>query len=217
MKLQVALDFLNLDQALKVAKDVALFVDILEAGTPLIKSTGMESVRQLKALFPDKIIDADLKTADVGDLEVKMAAEAGASLIHVLGLAPLETIEEAVLEAKKFPGVKIVVDICGALAILSESEFEKRIRQIEETGPDYLEIHTAISQQRKGEDPFGAIKKVSSISKLPLSVAGGINKTSVEKLRGIANLEIIIVGGGITQAASPKTEAQEIKNIIQTF
>ncbi|MFX0011219.1 MAG: orotidine 5'-phosphate decarboxylase / HUMPS family protein, partial [Candidatus Hermodarchaeota archaeon] len=68
--LQVALDLLNLDDALKIASQVAPYVDILEAGTPLIKSEGIKAVRTLKETYPDKLICADLKIADAGYLEV---------------------------------------------------------------------------------------------------------------------------------------------------
>jgi 3-hexulose-6-phosphate synthase len=44
-KLQVALEFAEMEPALEVAKAVAPWVDILEAGTPLIKSAGLEVVR----------------------------------------------------------------------------------------------------------------------------------------------------------------------------
>ena len=47
--LQVALDLLNEHRALAIAKDsVRGGADWIEAGTPLIKSEGMEVVRKLK-------------------------------------------------------------------------------------------------------------------------------------------------------------------------
>ena len=46
--LQVALDYVNLHRALKAAEEaVAGGADWLEAGTPLIKSEGMNCVREL--------------------------------------------------------------------------------------------------------------------------------------------------------------------------
>ena len=48
-KLQVALDFLNLSRALGVARLAAAAGEvILEAGTPLIKSEGLNAVRALR-------------------------------------------------------------------------------------------------------------------------------------------------------------------------
>ncbi|MEJ2296545.1 MAG: orotidine 5'-phosphate decarboxylase, partial [Candidatus Lokiarchaeota archaeon] len=79
-KLQVALDLIDLEKALRIAEKVASSADIIEAGTPLIKSEGIGAVEVLKDNFPDKLICADLKTADAGYLEVKMAANANADI-----------------------------------------------------------------------------------------------------------------------------------------
>ena len=72
--LQVALDFLNLGRALKIAEAaVAGGADWLEAGTPLIKSEGLDSVRALKKNFPGLPIVADLKIMDAGRIEAEAA------------------------------------------------------------------------------------------------------------------------------------------------
>ena len=61
-RLQVALDFIELKRALAVAAEaVAGGADILEAGTPLIKSEGLDCVRKLKEMFPSIPIVADRK------------------------------------------------------------------------------------------------------------------------------------------------------------
>ena len=83
-RLQVALDFENLDDALAISREVAPFIDILEAGTPLIKSEGVRAIQTLKDAHPDKLVCADLKTVDAGYLEVKMAAKAKADIVTVL-------------------------------------------------------------------------------------------------------------------------------------
>jgi len=71
--LQVALDFENLHRAVQVAKEaVDGGADWIEVGTPLIKSEGMQAIRELKRLFPDKVIVADMKTADVGGFETEL-------------------------------------------------------------------------------------------------------------------------------------------------
>ena len=71
--LQVALDLLNAERAITIAKDaVKGGADWLEAGTPLIKSEGMEIIRKLREQFPGKTIVADMKTMDAGATEVEM-------------------------------------------------------------------------------------------------------------------------------------------------
>ncbi|MCD6228888.1 MAG: orotidine 5'-phosphate decarboxylase, partial [Candidatus Omnitrophica bacterium] len=67
--LQVALDFMILERAIKAAEEaIRGGADWLEAGTPLIKSEGMKAIRELKRRF-HRITVADLKTMDVGRVE----------------------------------------------------------------------------------------------------------------------------------------------------
>ena len=64
--LQVALDFVSTPAALAMALKVAPAVDIIEIGTPLCKAAGMDAVRSVREVCPDKLILADLKSPDVG-------------------------------------------------------------------------------------------------------------------------------------------------------
>lgn len=100
--LQIALDFLSLDEALKVASASHIYVDIIEAGTPLIKSEGIRAVEILKKNFHGKKIFADLKIMDAGLLEARMAFEAGADMISVCAQASIETIKEAIEENRRW-------------------------------------------------------------------------------------------------------------------
>ena len=58
--LQVALDNNTLESALADVRAVGNIVDIVEAGTILILQEGTIAVRALRALFPDKIVIADV-------------------------------------------------------------------------------------------------------------------------------------------------------------
>jgi 3-hexulose-6-phosphate synthase/6-phospho-3-hexuloisomerase len=108
---QVALDLIHGDRALQIATEaVSGGVEWIEAGTPLIKSEGVEIVRKLKKAFPDKVVVADMKTIDVGGAEVEIAAKAGADVVVVLGLSSDPTITEAVLSARQY-GAKVMVDL----------------------------------------------------------------------------------------------------------
>src|SRR5947208_15560168 len=109
--LQVALDHMHLKRALLAAKEaVDGGADWLEAGTPLVKSEGIEVVRQLKKSFPGKTIVADLKTLDTGAFEVGIAAKAGADVITVMGVTDDATILEALRPAREY-GAKIMVHL----------------------------------------------------------------------------------------------------------
>ena len=52
--LQVALDVLEVERAIQIAKEaIEGGADWIEAGTPLIKSEGMNAVRELKKALPE--------------------------------------------------------------------------------------------------------------------------------------------------------------------
>ena len=72
---QISLDFTSIAKALETARlAVRAGVDWLEAGTPLIVSEGMNSIRALRAEFPGVPIVADMKVMDGGGIEAQMAA-----------------------------------------------------------------------------------------------------------------------------------------------
>lgn len=206
-QLQVALDFYNLNRALGVAEEaVAGGADWLEAGTPLIKSEGLDSVRKLKAKFPDKVIVADMKTMDAGRVEVEIAAKAGADVVGVLAAASDSTIREC-LEAAENYGCKIVVDLIGV------NDIVKRAQELEKLGAHYVGVHVAIDEQMVGVSPFDRLRQVAQKVNIPICVAGGINsETAIEAIK--AGASIIIVGGAITKASDAKKATEEIKRAI---
>ena len=113
--LQVALDLLNEHRAIKIADEsVKGGADWIEAGTPLIKSEGMDIVRKLKQRFPNKTLVADMKIMDTGGLETEMAAKAGADVVCVLAASDDSTIVDALKSARKY-GTKIMVDLIGEI------------------------------------------------------------------------------------------------------
>ena len=52
MKLQVALDFFKLEDAIALMCKIHPFVDIAEIGTPLVLSEGFRAVSVMKAMYP---------------------------------------------------------------------------------------------------------------------------------------------------------------------
>jgi 3-hexulose-6-phosphate synthase len=199
--LQVALDVSEAREALRLARLVMPFVDIIEAGTPLIKACGLKIVTQLKKRFPNRQIVADMKTADVGALEARLAFRAGADITTVLGAAPLPTIEAAVAETHA-RSRKIVVDMIGVQHIRSRAE------EIVPLAPDYLGVHIGIDEQKQGRNSLSQIGEVVEFG-IPVAVAGGITAVTLESLRGFS-LAVIIIGGAITAARDPKAQARMI-------
>jgi 3-hexulose-6-phosphate synthase/6-phospho-3-hexuloisomerase len=203
-KLQVALDLLELPRALQIAKEsITGGADWIEAGTPLIKSVGMDAIRELRKNFPKHTIVADMKTMDTGALEVEMAAKSGANIIILLGASDDSTIKDAVMSARKY-GAKIMVDL------LNVRDAKKRAREVEKLGADYLCIHVGIDQQMVGMDPLSFVKEIASSTELPLAVAGGLDELSASKVIQMG-AEIAIVGGNIVRSADVTGSTRKIR------
>lgn len=205
--LQLALDFLDIKRAIAVAKEsIAGGTDWIEAGTPLIKSEGLNSVRTMRKLFPKNKIVADMKSMDAGRYEVESAAKAGADIVIILGVADNSTIKEAV-EAGKNYGCEIMVDL------MNVEDMSERARTVEEIGADYVCVHLGIDQQMRGTDPIAELKNISNVVKIPLAIAGGINsETAADAVN--AGASIVIVGGAITKAEDAKKSTEIIKRSI---
>jgi len=207
--LQLALDFVDLKRALKNAKaGIAGGVDWIEAGTPLIKSEGLQSIRELRRLFPKTTIVADMKIMDTGRVEVEAAAKAGANVVDVLGAASDATIRECIQAGKNY-GASIVVDMIAVEDVLTRARF------VEELGADYVTVHCAVDEQMEGKDPFEALRRVSQALSIPVGVAGGINSETAAQAVA-AGATIVIVGGAISKAVDPEQAAREIRRGLDT-
>ena len=204
--LQVALDLINAKRAIQIAKEaIEGGADWLEAGTPLIKAEGMEVIRQLSKL--GKKVVADMKTMDVGSIEAEMAAKAGAGIISILGVASNETINEAIEAAKRY-GIEVMVDLIGI------RDVEKRAKELEEMGVDYICVHTAVDEQMTGKDFFRDLKKIVRSCSIPIAVAGGINSETA-RIAVKNGATIVIVGGAIIKAENVKEATKRIKMAIK--
>ncbi len=203
--LQVALDLMQLNRAVVIAKEaVAGGADWIEVGTPLIKSEGADAVRALRREFPGKKIIADTKTMDVGAFEVEIMAKAGANIVTVLGLADDSTIEEAVMAGRKY-GAEIMIDM------INVPDRVKRSVEVEKLGVSYICLHMGIDTQMRGEEPpIEVLRSIVSAVSIPIAVAGGITAENAG-LYAEAGATDVIVGGAIIKTEDIKKAAEDIK------
>jgi len=208
--LQVALDFENLSRALLAAEESAAGgADWIEAGTPLIKSEGLDAVRQLKQRFPKARIVADMKVMDTGAFEVEIAAKAGADVVTILGAADDDTVAEAVRGGEKY-GAEIVVDL------LNVADPVARTRRVAELGAAAVCLHIGIDMQMQAKTPFEALARLAHDAPIPVAVAGGLtSETVAEAVR--AGARILIVGGAITKSPDIKQATARIRQAIDTL
>jgi 3-hexulose-6-phosphate synthase/6-phospho-3-hexuloisomerase len=202
-QVQVALDFANLAQALRAAHEAwEGGVHRLEAGTPLIKSEGLEAVRRLRAEFPEATIVADMKIMDAGRAEVEMAARAGADVVTVLGAASAATISECLQAGQRY-GAQVMVDL------IEVPDPVTRAKEAEQLGASLIGVHCPIDVQMEGGDPLGTLREVAAAVSVPLAVAGGLNSETAP-LAVAAGASIVIIGGAIIKAPAAREAAATI-------
>lgn len=206
--LQVALDIPNLEQMLSVVKQLPRSDHlIIEAGTPLIKRYGLGIIQKIREINPSVFIVADLKTLDTGNLEVRIAADEGADAVVVSGLAPIETIEKAIAEAKK-TGIYAVIDMLNVNDPIS-------LLKSLSNKPEVIELHRAIDLETKAAKHKWNIEEVKKISeKILVAVAGGIKAENAKEAIE-AGADIIIVGRAITNAKDVEGTARQFLKLLK--
>jgi bifunctional enzyme Fae/Hps len=195
--LQIALDAPSMESAKKVIEALpGSDRIILEVGTPLIKRYGTRAIGELRqvAKSKDKFVIADLKTLDVGKVEVDIAYEDTADAVVAAGLAPPETLDASVSEARRL-GIYTVIDMLNVDDVLGKLKSLKDM-------PDIVILHRGIDQESGrtcGLERIKLIRQAFPNKKYLIAVAGGIvPETAKEALEQGA--DILIVGRYVTQS-----------------
>jgi 3-hexulose-6-phosphate synthase len=206
MQLQFAMDTLTTEAALALAAAAAPHVDILELGTPLIKSEGLSAITAIKQAHPDKVVFADLKTMDAGELEADIAFAAGADLVTVLGTAGDSTIAGAVKAARKH-GKGVVVDLIGV------ADKPGRAREVVALGAEFVEMHAGLDEQAEEGFSLDMLLRDGEAAGVPFSVAGGVNASSVAAVQA-AGARTAVAGSAIYSADDVAAAAAAIRAAI---
>jgi 3-hexulose-6-phosphate synthase len=206
MKLQVAMDVLTTADALALAGKVAPHVDIIELGTPLIKAEGLRAVTAIKQAHPDKIVFADLKTMDAGELEADIAFSAGADLVTVLGTAGDSTIVGAVAAATKHDK-GVVVDLIGV------ADKVTRAREVIALGAVFVEMHAGLDEQAEEGFTLDTLLEAGTTAQVPFSLAGGVSVATIAAVQK-AGADVAVAGSAIYSAEDPAAAAAELRAAI---
>lgn len=200
--IQLAVDLVDMNRVDELFDKLHPMPDrvIIEAGTPLIKKYGIAVVRKLKEISSGAFIVADLKTLDVGSLEVAIAAEGGADAAVVAGLAPLETLESFMKECRT-RGLVSFVDSLGG------SGFGSLLTRLKNS-PDVIVFHRGIDEEDGRRE-----RVIENVSGPMKAIAGGLTANEIAKTPGF---DIYIVGRYVTGSSDPRSAmaslVQALKN-----
>ncbi|MFE7064260.1 3-hexulose-6-phosphate synthase [Sutcliffiella sp. NPDC057660] len=208
MELQLALDLVNIPEAIELVKEVEEHIDIVEIGTPVVINEGLHAVKAVKEAFPNLKVLADLKIMDAAGYEVMKASEAGADIITILGTAEDMSIKGAVEEAKK-QGKKILVDM------IAVKDLAGRAKEVDALGVDYICVHTGYDLQAVGKNSFEDLQTIKNVVKnAKTAIAGGIKLETLAEVIKV-NPDLVIVGGGITGQDDKKAAAAKMQQMIK--
>ena len=167
--LQVALDNQSMSSAYETTRLIADEVDIIEVGTILCVAEGVRAVRDLKALYPNKIVLADAKIADAGKILSRMCFEANADWVTVICCADINTTKGALDVAKEFKG-DVQIELTGYWTWEQAQEWR-------EAGVQQVVYHRSRDAQAAGvawgEADISAIKRLSGMG-FKVTVTGGL-------------------------------------------
>lgn len=213
--LQIALDVPDIEKIKAVIQELPKSDSIIiEVGTPLIKKYGTKVISEIREIEKDSFIIADLKTLDVGQVEVDLAFEETANAVIASGLAPIETLDKFIYEAHRL-GIYAFVD---TLNVSDPLKVLKSLREL----PDVVILHRAIdtetiSEKTEIKNLWGDIRSLKRNFKdkrLLVGVAGGMNpEMAIQALKDGA--DIIIVGRDITQSRDVERSTRRYINILQ--
>jgi bifunctional enzyme Fae/Hps len=208
--LQIALDIPSLGRARSIITQLPESDRIIvEVGTPLLKKYGVKVIRDLREDAKDVFIIADLKTLDVGKVEVDLAFEETADAVVAAGVAANETLDGFIYEAKKM-GIYAVVDM------MNVEDPVQKLRTLKEL-PDVVILHRGIDAETGrslGLERIELLKHAFPGQRLLVAVAGGIiPETAREALSKGA--DILIVGRYVTQSKDVKRAAREFLELTR--
>ncbi len=220
---QVALDAPSVEHQIKVVSQLPKSDRIiLEVGTPFLKKYGVEAITKIREVASDIFIVADLKTLDVGKLEVDFAFDATADAVVASGLASGSTIDKFLLEAERL-GIYGFVDM---MEVTDPLEKLKSLKQI----PRVVIIHRGIdteasadgsddSQKRrwalipKVKEFYSKNKLASGKDRVLVAVAGGIEPDTAKYALEMG-ADILIVGRYIASARDVENAMRNFINIL---
>lgn len=210
-RLQLALDKVDLPTALAPLQQASRYIDVIECGTVLIIAEGLRAVREIRALFPDKPILADIRIAEAGKILAQMAFEAGASLVSVVAGASMNTVRQVVQVADQFGG-EVQVELAD------EWYDADKARLWAELGVRHVIVKRSRDREAAGDLSWGAedVARVDELAAMGLTVTitGGVTPADLSTFAGHP-VGIVIAGRSIASAADPASAAEEMQAAIE--
>ena len=211
LSFQISVDVGTLDLGLAVAAaGLAGGVDIVEMGTPLLKTQGVANVvPAFRKRFPEALLLADMKTMDGGGGEARGVFAGGGNIVDFLALAGVDTAKSicAVRDEFRRAGSElprlVFSDIMVPHQGPAKQAGEVALRMVE-AGVDAVGIHLQSDARRAKSkliesDYLGEVARAvfERIGKaVPVQVVGGLSIAQA-KVLAKAGLRAFVISGNL--------------------
>lgn len=205
-RLQIALDATDLPAALRPLNQAIEQIDVIECGTILIISEGLRAVREIRALYPEKTILADVRIAEAGTLIARNCFEAGASWVSVVAGASLTTVEQVVKVAEEYGG-EVQIE-------LGETYDSEKAREWRRLGAQHVIVKRSRDREAAGDLTWGPddVERISELAGMgfTVTITGGVTAKDLDTFAG-APVGVVIAGRSIANAEDPLAAATEFQ------
>lgn len=191
---QVAIDTLNMDDALRVAEAaVRAGVDWLEVGTPLVTYEGVRAISALHSAFPHMPILCDYKAMDGVKKYFVECGRRGGSIATVCG-ASADAMVKMAVEGGAEAGVMVICDLIAC------SDVVQRAREVAALGVDAVYVHWGSDEKAldPSRDPQRDVPAVVEAVKIPVGTATFSVEDGVRAVQSGCSIMVIgypLIGG----------------------
>ncbi|WP_067141131.1 orotidine 5'-phosphate decarboxylase / HUMPS family protein [Oceanivirga salmonicida] len=204
-KIQLALDVRELDKVLNICESIIDDVDIIESGTLLCLSEGMQSIKTLKNRFPNTKILADIRIMKAGKVLSELAFDNCADIITLISDATDETlfaVKKVCDERKKEVQIEI-----------NDKIDERKIKLWKEIGINKLILHRmseVVSADENSTISILELLEYLTKKEFEIMITGGISINEIKLFKDY-NIGAFILGRSIVKADDPKKAIKNFK------
>lgn len=208
MKLQAAIDYDTIQEALDLMEKIHPYVDIVEIGTMLGLCEGFRALSIMKEHYPHLKVLCDAKLVDGGYDIAGRAFDAGADIVTTIGLANDDTCR-GIIKAAHERNKEAMVDMIG---VPNPAE---RAGALDRLGFDYILVHTPHDMLSSFSAPIDALKTIrKNVKNARIGISGGITCNQIPEIVS-GNPDWIVVGGALYNAPNPGEVAKRIKEAMK--
>jgi orotidine-5'-phosphate decarboxylase len=206
----LALDVLNMEEALTIVDNVSKYINTIKIGYPLVLSEGPESITLVKENFDCKVI-ADFKVADIPETNEKIANltfEAGADAIIAHGFVGEDSVKACMDSAEVYDKE---VFLLTEMSHPGASMFiQKHTEEIAEMG-----VKMGIKNYVGPSTKLDRLQKIRNIiGNESFLISPGVGTQGGDPKRTLQFADALIVGRSIYLSNDPEKAVEEIiKNI----